>query len=126
MLSFFDIFSFKFIQGSPGNSLLQQPGTAVINEKTASKYFGNENPIGKTLKVSNEYDYTITGVIEDIPENSHFTFDIFMTLEDGDKMFGDDWMDSWGWQNFLVYFEMQNEFSKPDLERKIVSNDYSA
>jgi putative ABC transport system permease protein len=42
-----------------------------------------------------------------------------MTLEDGDKMFGDDWMDSWGWQNFHVYFEMQNGFSKPDLERRI-------
>lgn len=114
----FEIFSFKFKQGSPENSI-QQPGTAVINEKTAHKYFGNDNPVGKILKVGNEYDYLITGVIEDIPENSHFTFDIFMTLEDGDMMFGDDWMDSWGWCNFLVYFEMQNEFSKPDVEAKI-------
>ncbi len=114
----FDIFSFKFKQGSAENSL-QQPGTAVISEKTAHKYFGNDDPIGKMLKVENEYDYIITGVIEDIPHNSHFTFDIFLTLEDGDKMFDSDWMDSWGWQNFLVYFEMQDEFSKPDLERKI-------
>jgi putative ABC transport system permease protein len=114
----FEIFSFKFKLGSPENSL-QQGGTAVINEKTAHKYFGNDNPIGKILKVDNEYDYTITGVIEDIPQNSHFTFDIFMTLEDGDKLFGSDWMDHWGWENFHVYFEMQNVFSKPDLERKI-------
>ena len=42
-----------------------------------------------------------------------------MTLEDGDMMFGDDWMDSWGWCNFLVYFEMQPAFSKPDVEAKI-------
>jgi len=42
-----------------------------------------------------------------------------MTLEDGDKMFSESWMDNWGWCNFLVYFEMQNNFSKPDLERKI-------
>ncbi len=114
----FEIFSFKFKQGSPENSL-QQPGTAVINEKIARKYFGNENPIGKILKVDNEYDYIITGVIEDIPENSHFTFDIFMTLEDGDKMFSENWMENWGWWNFLVYFEMQEKFSKPDLEAKI-------
>jgi putative ABC transport system permease protein len=114
----FEIFSFKFKQGSPDNSI-QQPGTAVINETIASKYFGNENPIGKILKVSNEYDYIITGVIEDMPENSHYICNIFMTLEDGDKMFGDGWMDSWGWENFHVYFEMQNAFSKPDLERKI-------
>jgi len=114
----FEMFSFKFKQGSAENSL-QQPGTAVINETIARKYFGNENPIGKILKVSNEYDYLITGVIEDIPENSHFTFDIFMTLEDGDKMFSENWMENWGWLNFLVYFEMQEKFSKPDLEAKI-------
>jgi putative ABC transport system permease protein len=114
----FEIFSFKFKQGSPENSL-QQPWTAVINEKTARKYFGNDNPIGKILTLDNEHDYVITGVIEDIPENSHFIFDIFMTLEDGDELFGSDWMDHWGWENFHVYFELQNVFSKPDLERKI-------
>ncbi len=114
----FEIFSFKFLKGSSDYSL-QQPGTMVITESTASKYFGDDDPIGKMLKVENEYNYIITGVIEDIPQNSHFTFDIFMTLEDGDMMFDDDWMDSWGWCNFLVYFEMQSEFSKPDLEAKV-------
>ena len=57
MLNLFEIFSFKFKHGNAANSL-QQPGTAVITEKIAQKYFGNENPIGKMLKVSNEYDYT--------------------------------------------------------------------
>ena len=114
----FDIFSFEFTQGSATNSL-QQPGTAVITEKTARKYFGDENPIGKIFKVSSEYDYTVVGVIKDIPQNSHFTFDLFLTLADGNKMFGDDWMDSWGWWNFLIYFEMSDQFSKPDLEAKI-------
>ena len=115
----FDIFSFNFIVGTKGSSSLQQPGTVVITKSTAEKYFGNENPIGKTIKVGNEYDYLITAVIEDISDNSHFKFDIFMTLEDGAMMFGNDWMDSWGWCNFLVYFEMQDNFSKPDVEEKI-------
>jgi putative ABC transport system permease protein len=114
----FEIFSFKFKYGNAENSL-QQPGTAVISEKIAQKYFGNEDPIGKLLMVEGEYDYLITGVIEDIPNNSHFTFDIFMTLEDGDKMFDSGWVENWGWCNFLVYFEMQDEFSKPQLEAKI-------
>lgn len=114
----FQLFSFKFKDGSPGNSL-QQPGTAVLNEKTARKYFGDENAIGKTFKVDSEYDYTVVGVIEDIPQNSHFTFDLFLTLADGNKMFGEDWEESWGWWNFLVYFEMQDQFSKSDLEVKI-------
>ena len=115
----FDIFSFNFIVGTKGSSSLQQPGTVVITKSTAEKYFGNENPIGKTIEVGNEYDYLITAVIEDISDNSHFKFDIFMTLEDGAMMFGNDWMDSWGWCNFLVYFEMQDNFSKPDVEEKI-------
>ena len=115
----FDIFSFNFIVGTKGSSSLQQPGTVVITKSTAEKYFGNENPIGKTIEVGNEYDYLITAVIEDISDNSHFKFDIFMTLEDGAMMFGNDWMDSWGWCNFLVYFEMQDTFSKPDVEEKI-------
>ncbi|MCD6091403.1 MAG: ABC transporter permease [Bacteroidales bacterium] len=114
----FEIFSFEFINGNPETSL-QQPGTAVLTESTARKYFGNENAIGKTFKVSGEYDYTVVGVIKNIPQNSHFTFDIFLTLADGNKMYGENWMDSWGWNNFLVYFEMQDQFSKPDLEAKI-------
>jgi len=73
----FDIFTFKYTAGSNGKSL-NQPGTMIISEKTAKKYFGNENPIGKIVKVSNEYDYVITAVIEDMPANSHFTFDIFI------------------------------------------------
>lgn len=114
----FEIFSFEFIHGNVQNSL-QQPGTAVLTEKTARKYFGNENAIGKIFNVGSEYDYTVVGVIEDIPQNSHFTFDIFLTLADGNKMFSEGWMDNWGWNNFLVYFEMQDQFSKPDLEAKI-------
>lgn len=116
--SLFDIFSFKFKAGSDGGSL-NQPGTMIISEKTAQKYFGNENPIGKVLKVENEYDYIITAVIEDMPANSHFTFDIFMTLEDGDMMFSENWMENWGWWNFLVYFEMHDHFSNKELDAKI-------
>ncbi len=115
----FDIFSFSFIVGKDGSTSLQQPGTAVITEEIARKYFGDENPIGKTINVGNEYDYLITAIIEDIPDNSHFKFDIFMTLEDGAMMFGDDWMGSWGWWNFLVYFEMHDHFLKKDLDAKI-------
>lgn len=114
----FEIFSFEFIDGSFQNSL-QRPGTAVITEKTAHKYFGDENAIGKTFKVDSEYDYTVVGVIKDIPKNSHFTFDMFLSLADGDILFGEGWMDSWGWCNFLVYFEMQDQFSKSDIETKI-------
>lgn len=114
----FDIFSFEFINGSAENSL-QQPWTAVLTEKTARKYFGDENAIGKVFNVSNEYDYRVVGVIKDIPQNSHYTFDLFLTLADGKTLFGEDWESSWGWWNFLVYFEMSDQFSKSEVDAKI-------
>ncbi|RKX80986.1 MAG: hypothetical protein DRP58_12470, partial [Spirochaetes bacterium] len=114
----FDIFSFETVDGRTQNSL-QEPGTAIINQTIAHKYFGNENPIGKKFTVEGEYDYTVVGVIKNTPQNSHYTCNIFLTLADGDKMYGENRMDSWGWKNFHVYFEMQDQFSKPDLEAKI-------
>lgn len=114
----FELFSFEFVKGNALNSL-QQPGTAVLTESTAIKYFGDENPIGKIFKVSGEYDYTVVAIIKDIAQNSHFTFDLFLTLADGDKMFSENWMENWGWFNFLVYFEMQDQFSKSNLDTKI-------
>ncbi|MDM8159182.1 ABC transporter permease [Labilibaculum sp. K2S] len=114
----FQIFSFKFLKGNPYTAL-DRPATIVISEKIAQKYFGNANPIGQTFRVNNKTDYTITGVIADIPHNSHFRYEIFATLADANTVYGVESMNSWGWQNFLVYFEMQDEFSKPDVEAKI-------
>ncbi len=110
----FRIFSFKFKQGNP-ESALSDPLTIVISEKTARKYFGNEDPMGKVLKLNSEDNYTITGVMEDMPQNSHFRYDIFITLAGTEK---EEAMSDWGWQNFLVYFLLQDHFSQPDVEAK--------
>jgi len=112
--AFFNIFSFKLRQGNPENALLL-PLTVVISEKTAHKYFGNEDPIGKVLKLNNESNYTITGVMDDMPGNSHFRFDMILTLSGTDKEEG---MDNWGWQNFMVYFLFPDHFSKTVVETK--------
>ncbi len=114
----FKIFSFKFKKGMQ-ETALKEPATIVISEETAKKYFGSENALGKVLKIGNERNYTITGILEDIPKNSHFRYDIFVTLSDADIVFGEEWMNHWGWMNFLVYFQMQDKFSKPDVEVKI-------
>ncbi|HQT91659.1 MAG TPA: ABC transporter permease, partial [Candidatus Kryptobacter bacterium] len=73
--TFFDLFRFKFIRGSRV-SALQSPMSIVLSEKIARKYFGSADPVGRTLKIrdqwSNSYEYHITGVMEDVPANSHF------------------------------------------------------
>lgn len=113
----FKIFSFKFERGDP-ESVLKEPFSLVISDKIAHKYFGNENPLGKQLTINNAGHYTVTGVMEDMPQNSHFRFDAIATLSNADEVFGKDWMNNWGWENFLVYFEMQENFLPGEVAEK--------
>jgi putative ABC transport system permease protein len=77
--SIFDIFSLPMIQGNP-KAALNAAYTAVITEKTARRYFGVENPLGKLLKFGDGHDYAITGVIKNVPANSHLNFDILCSF----------------------------------------------
>ncbi len=77
--SIFDIFTHKFIYGIPKNALTE-PNSIVLTEKLSKKYFGDENPVGKELVIDNENIYNITGVIENIPDNSHLRFDALISL----------------------------------------------
>ncbi len=115
--NFFEIFSFRLINGDP-ESALRQPLSIVINESISVKYFGNNDPIGKILKVSNEFDYIVTGVMADFPANSHFNSNFIATLVGADKVFGEELMKNWGWQNFLVYSLFEENFSVSSVETK--------
>lgn len=76
--SIFDVFTIPFIQGNPSTALTQ-PGTIVITEDTAHKYFPDENPMGRTLSIGYK-DYQITGIVENCPLNSHFNFEMITSL----------------------------------------------
>ena len=75
----FDIFSYKLIKGDPKKALTKAK-SVVLNQTLVQKYFGEEDPIGKIILVDDTYEYTVTGVIEDIPSNSHFKFNIFYSI----------------------------------------------
>ncbi|MCX6640247.1 MAG: ABC transporter permease [bacterium] len=77
--SFFEIFSFPFIKGDP-RTALTTTYSVVINRTTADKYFGIEDPIGKVIKIQGG-QYTITGVVENFPKNSHIQFTILRSME---------------------------------------------
>jgi putative ABC transport system permease protein len=72
--TFFDVFSYQLLQGNP-TTALTQPGSVIISQRMAKKYFGNEDPMGKTLNVNNIRDYTVTGLIENAPGNSYLQYD---------------------------------------------------
>ena len=79
--SYFDMFSHSVLSGDKTN-FLRNPNVAIITESTARKYFGKENPIGKTIYGVNpgKTPLTVQGVIKDVPENSHLRFDIVIPL----------------------------------------------
>jgi putative ABC transport system permease protein len=76
--NFLQLFSIPFVQGDPVTAL-SEPSSVVITQALSVKYFGNDNPIGKALTVGNG-NLKITGVIDKIPDNSHFHFDAFMSM----------------------------------------------
>jgi putative ABC transport system permease protein len=88
--SVFEVFTFPFIQGDP-KSALTDPYSVVITEKTARKYFGKEEPIGKILKIRNETDLHVTAVIHNIPTNSLLQFDFLGSFEMYTSPVGNHW-----------------------------------
>jgi len=77
--SVFEVFSFDMISGSPKEALVN-PNTVVITEEMAEKYFGSDNPMGKSLKVNHNALYTVTGVIKNIPSSSHLKPDFLASF----------------------------------------------
>jgi len=79
----FNVFSWPLLSGNP-ETALQAPYSIVLTESLAKKYFGNEDPMGKTMDGiggrANDGVYTVTGVMKDVPSNSHFTFDVLMSM----------------------------------------------
>ena len=69
--SFFNLFSFEFIKGNPRNAL-KDLNSIVLTEEMAEKYFGSEDPVGKTMTLDNKTDLNVSGVIKNIPHNTHF------------------------------------------------------
>ncbi len=90
---FLRMFSFKLVKGDP-NTALARPDAIVISKKLASKYFKDQDPIGKLIKVDNENSVIVTGVLEEIPKASSLKFDFLMSYDLWWKR--NDWAKEWG------------------------------
>ena len=97
--TFFEVFSFNLLQGN-AKQVLSDPSAVVITESTAIKFFGDEDPIGKILKINTEEtSLTISGVVEDPPLNSHFHFRYLAALHSRPEVQSDNWLS----HNFYTY-----------------------
>ncbi len=115
---FLEIFTFPLISGNP-RTALSEPFSILLTQKMVKKYFGNDNPIGKTISYS-EYDYKITGILRDIPENTHLkpdflvSFNTYYTLDRGGK----EHIESWKYALCGAYIKLKRNFDPDDLENK--------
>ncbi len=102
--TFFQIFSHPFLAGDPGRAL-EEPGSVVITEETARRLFGDEDPIGKVLEFAPVKNIHVTGVIRDVPRNSHFRFNYmisFKSLTDQQMQGLNQWLSISGWAYLLL------------------------
>ncbi len=110
------IFTWNWLAGNPATALTR-PNTIVLSRKMAEKYFGAEDPIGKTLLMDGEDRYEVTAVYE-IPPNSHFTFDGFISMTSFINR-RPNIFDAWGYVDFYTYFTLHDDANAADLEEQV-------
>ena len=115
--SVFDVFTLPVVNGKPA---LDEPNTAVITESAAKKYFDKTNAVGETLTINDTTQYKITAVIKDIPEQSHFNYDFFLSyssLPESRNSF-------WGYSGVHNYVLLKPGADTKKLEAAILDFEY--
>jgi ABC-type antimicrobial peptide transport system permease subunit len=116
--AFFEIFANFFVKGDP-QTVFANPNSVVISERMAAKFFGKADPVNKILRVDNQLDLTVTGVIRNWPGNSYLKFDFLTQFEHLERIAGygnvEDWRD-WGYNTFLL---LSGEANISQLNQKI-------
>ena len=114
----FQVFTFPMIQGNP-ETALAEPNTIVLTASLAAKIFGDEDPMGKILIHQNEDPFTVTGVIEDVPANAHFTFSYITSIRSQENYVSNLERNSWNSNSWFTYFVVQEDVSQDQLQAKM-------
>jgi putative ABC transport system permease protein len=108
----FDVFDLPMV-GDP-KTALKEPNSVVITEKLAKKYFNTADAVGKTLVVNNE-NYKVTGVIKAIPQQSHFHFDMFVSMSNSEESRQNSWLS----HNFTTYIVLKKGADRQRFESQL-------
>ena len=108
--NFFQVFALPFVKGDPATALVP-PQAVVISESMAKKYFGDEDPIGKRLNMDRRLDWEVTGVMKDIPEQSHFHCDFIAHLASNDN--------NWLSNNYYTYVLLKPGTNVAEFQQKL-------
>jgi putative ABC transport system permease protein len=123
--AFFEVFPFELVRGDP-REVLAQPGQMVITRSLARKLFGAADPIGQVLSYENEADYTVAGVVEDVPSNAHFQFEALLSLSayGRNERYGSEV--SWNFNGGYLYVRLKPSTDTVALQEKLRAFEESA
>ncbi len=115
--NFFKLFDYEMVAGNPLTAL-EKPNSLVLTESKARSYFGNTNPIGQSLQLLSGLDrsFEVTGVIRDVPENTHYKFDILMSISTIQERLT---REAWNGFNYYTYLLMGSETDISTVEEKL-------
>jgi len=116
--SVFEVFTFPLVSGSYEKTK-SNPRTIILSEERAKRYFGDENPVGKTLLVDNQYDFEVVGVMKDIPENSSYRFNIFVPIEFVNTCWQENYLTTWYNCSFNTIVQLQEGVDRKQFNEKI-------
>ena len=121
--NFFRVFTFPFIEGDSEHAL-QNPEGIVITKRMAMKYFGTTDVLARTIRKNNKEDFTVTGVIEDVPGNSHLQFDFVQPMRFLARTNNDLKNNVWDNFNYFTYLKLngkakQSRASVDELQKKM-------
>lgn len=106
------------VQGNPETALVE-PNTIVLTASLAEKIFGSEDPMGKMLVHQNQETFTVTGVIDDVPANAHFTFSYISSIRSDENYVRNLERNSWNNNSWFTYFVLQEDVSQDQLQAKM-------
>lgn len=114
--NFFDVFSFKFIAGNSKTALLE-PNSIVLTASVAKKYFGASVALDKTLQIGNDKTaYKVTGIIEDVPGNSHVQFGVLFSMISFEFPNSNQWLGN----SFATYYVLNQGASADVVDEKFI------
>ena len=114
----FEFFNLTFVDGDP-ETALARPDNLVLTRRAAERYFGDENPIGKTINLMGQADLTVSALIEDIPDNSHMRFEMLNSIEAIPMVLGPGELENWGSNNYYTYIRLMEGSDYQALEARL-------
>ncbi len=122
--TFFDVLGYQLILGN-AQDVLRNPNSVVVSERAARKFFGEEDPLGKTIKADISLELTVTGIMADPPDNAHMHFDFLVSLNSiadyrdaqGNLIYGNIF-ENWLWRSTYTYLLLGEEADPTQLQNK--------